>query len=137
MKNISKSTLAGLTAAILSLSLSFPSFADDDSDRKTKRDEIRAQFDVDGDGELNDTERQAAREAFKAKRMERIDTDGNGEISDTERAAAKEKRHAKKLERFDADGDGELSDSERQVIKEKRKAKIVKRFDTDGDGELN
>ena len=37
MKNISKSTIAGLTAAILGLSMSFSSFADDDSDRKTKR----------------------------------------------------------------------------------------------------
>ena len=78
--------------------------------------EIRAQFDADGDGELNDTERQAAREAFKAKRMERIDTDGNGEISDTQNEL-QQKRNVmlRNLNEFDADGDGELSDAEKQV----------------------
>tara|TARA_R110002096_G_scaffold247936_2_gene440350 strand:- start:32721 stop:33128 length:408 start_codon:yes stop_codon:yes gene_type:complete len=120
MKNLSKSTVAGLTAAILSLSLSFPSFADDDSDRKTKRDEIRGQFDADGNGEISDRERQAARETFKAKRMERIDTDGNGEISKSERAAVKEKRKAKIVKRFDTDGDGELNERERESAKQAR-----------------
>ena len=47
-------------------------------------------YDTDGDGELNDAEWQAMRDAKKAKRLEKFDTNGDGEISDEERAAAKE-----------------------------------------------
>ena len=69
-------------------------------------------FDADGDGELNDTERQAMKEEHKAKRQE---------------------HKAKRLQRFDTDGDGQISDAERQAVKEAREERRLQRLDTDGD----
>ena len=80
-----------------------------------KKAEILAEFDKDGDGELNEEERTAAREAFKAKMLEKHDTDGDGELSDEEKKAA---RKAFMMQRFDKDGDGELSDEEKKAIRE-------------------
>lgn len=63
------------------------------------------QFDTDGDGQLSEAERQAAREsgAFAGGR-------GRGE-----------QRRQQILEEFDADGDGQLSESERQAARESGK----------------
>jgi hypothetical protein len=54
-------------------------------------------FDADKDGKLSETERAAAKAAFKekggefrAKVLERFDADKDGKLSETERAAAKE-----------------------------------------------
>lgn len=120
MKNLIKSKLAVLSVMLLGLSLSFSAFSEDDMDREAKRVEMRAKFDVDGDGKLNDAERQAAREAHKQRKLERMDTNGDGEISDTEKAAAKEKHREKMVKRFDKDGDGKLNDSEREAAKAAR-----------------
>jgi Ca2+-binding EF-hand superfamily protein len=75
-------------------------------------------FDVDGNGSIDEEERQAIKDHFAAWREERaaaraarraeIDTDGDGEISDEERAAAREaareallaKIEARRVERF-------------------------------------
>lgn len=54
-------------------------------------------FDANGDGELNETERETAREAVRQYRE-----------------AAREKKKAAILEKFDANGDGELSGEERE-----------------------
>jgi len=97
MKNVTTIKSACLTAAVFGLTLSVSAFSADDVDREAKRAEIKAQFDVDGDGKLNETERQAAREARKQRKMERFDTDGDGQISDTERATAKERHRAKRV----------------------------------------
>lgn len=137
MNKLMINKLAALTIAILGLSLSFSAISADDVDWKAKRAEMKARFDVDGDGKLSDTERQAAREAHKQIRMQRLDTNNDGQVSDAERSAAKEKHRAKMIERFDSDGDGTLNDAERQVAKEKHHEKMMKRFDVDGDGELN
>ena len=106
---------------VIGLSLSNPAFSEDGRDWESKRAEIKAKFDTDGDGTLNETERQAARETFRKKRMERIDTDGDGTISDAEREVAKEQRRAKIKERMDTDGDGVISDAEKEAAKEKRR----------------
>jgi hypothetical protein len=97
------------------------------------KDRILEKFDADGDGQLNEEERAAAKDAIKEHRGERrdkikdrIDTDGDGEISDEERRAAWKafkakhpKLFAKLLEKFDADGNGKLEGEERE---EARKA---------------
>jgi len=82
--------LAGLTALTATAS------AEEDAQRPQapNRAEIIAKFDADGDGILNETERQAAREAM-AKRAEeeklrRFDTNGDGILDDAERRAARE-----------------------------------------------
>jgi len=91
--------------------------------------ELAEQYDSDGDGELSDDERDAAREAF----MEEFDTDGDGELSREERHAVREALHDAFIERYDTDGDGELSQEERETAR----ADFVERFDADGDGELS
>lgn len=78
---------------------------------------IIARFDKDGDGKLNQEEREAAKAArgqMRAKVLERFDADKDGKLSETEREAMK----AAILEKFDADGDGELSVEERKAAHE-------------------
>ncbi|MFM2196634.1 MAG: hypothetical protein RLZZ505_66 [Verrucomicrobiota bacterium] len=77
-------------------------------------------FDKDGDGKLNEAEREDARaarkemEAARKKEMlEKFDKDGDGKLSDDEKKAAHEAMKKKMLEKFDKDGDGELSEEER------------------------
>jgi len=73
-------------------------------------------FDKDGDGKLNEEERQAA----KAARKEMMKA-----------------RKAEMLEKFDKDGDGELNEEEKKAMREAMKARMLEKFDKDGDGELN
>ncbi len=84
-------------------------------------------FDKDGDGELSEDERVAAREAMQ-KHHKEMD----------------EKKHQWLLEKFDKDGDGKLNEDEKAALEEARKAKheefkkaMLEKFDKDGDGELN
>lgn len=107
------------------------------------REQMLKEFDKDGDGELNEKERTAAREAGRARMearraafMKKWDKDGDGELSDTEREAMKadmEKRRKKMLKKYDKDGDGELNAEERKAMMEA----IIKKYDKDGDGKLN
>lgn len=83
----------------------------------------RAQFDADGSGDLDETERAALHAELTARCEERnaalvaeFDADGSGDLDEAEWAAA----HAAVGERFGAE-----------------KAKLVDRFDRDGDGELD
>ena len=88
------------------------------------RERAMERFDVDKNGTLDETEKNALREARKAKRVERrarFDTNGDGEISREERQAAREQMKAKR-QAFDADGDGKLSKEERQAFREAMKA---------------
>jgi len=87
----------------------------------------------------------------KAKMMEKFDTNGDGELSEEERAAAKaemearrderraemEKKRAEFLGKYDTDGDGELSEEERKAAREARKAEMLAKYDKNGDGELS
>ncbi len=70
-------------------------------DREARRDALCKKFDADGDGTLNEAEREAARTAMK-ERM--------GEGRDGPPRPSKEMLR----KRFDADGDGELSEAERE-----------------------
>ena len=90
--------------------------------------EILEKFDKDGDGKLNEEERQAAKanreemmKARKAEMLKKFDTDGDGKLSEEEEAAMKAERKKMMLEKFDKDGDGELNDEEKA---EMRKAMI-------------
>src|SRR5262245_37814208 len=75
-------------------------------------------YDTDGDGQLSDAERDAAKAAWKAKQHERdlkrFDKDGDGQLSAEEQAEATSAHEARKqrmLEKFDKDNDGKLSES--------------------------
>lgn len=71
-----------------------------------------ARFDKNGDGQLDDSEKAAARQQM----MQRFDTNGDGQVSEQERQA----RRAQMMQRFDTDGDGQLSDQERQAARAAR-----------------
>lgn len=100
--------------------------------------EMLKRFDTDGDGTLNDAERQAMHEAMRKRNqemgrpgprghrpdreelMKRFDTDGDGVLSEAEREAMRAERQRMReelLKRFDADGDGTLSDAERETMR--------------------
>ena len=132
---------------------------DGDSDRhKAMREKLLKEFDKDGDGELSDEEKKAAREAWAKRREDRnkreaavhakfvqkYDTDGDGKLSEQERKSAHaamteayEAFKAEMVKLYDADGDGKLSEEERQTARDKEKEKMLEKFDKDGDGELN
>lgn len=117
--------------------------------------QLLRQFDLDGDGVLNEQE-QAALDAHlqeqeqqrRAEEHARMDTDGDGEVSQEERRAARRQERefwqsqmAAAENGFDYDGDGELN------IEETRDAwdawaeyqtieAFISRYDTDGDGSI-
>lgn len=118
--------------------------------------EFLAKYDLDGDGALNEEERQAAKEDRKTRAQERReswDTDGDGEISDEEREAARDALRAKieerRNERFaeaDSDDDGALSTEEFAAIgaiarlaerRPEAAEKIFSRLDADDSGSIS
>ncbi len=130
------------------------------------RADMLARFDKDGDGELNEEERQSAREAFRAERearrqqflLDRYDVDRDGVLSeaetkkmeedrermDQEREARQAEMHQRALAAYDTDGDGQLSDDERSAANQQRREwfqqqqqQAMARFDTNADGELS
>ncbi len=123
---------------------------------------ILKQFDKNGDGKLDEAERQAAREAFMKRRggpgKAGKGRPGKGRPGGLDRAAI--------LKQFDKNGDGKLDEAERQAAREafmKRRggrdrgkfgqgrpggpvdgpkpridrAKLIEQFDADGDGKLS
>lgn len=103
-----------------------------------RQEKFLEKFDTDGDGQLSQEERDAARGAMgkggkghgprkghghlsKEEMLEKFDTDKDGKLSDDERKAAHEAMKAKALEKFDADGDGQLSDDEKKAAHEAMK----------------
>ena len=119
--------LARFSIATLALCLvSSPGFAkpvEEQDNHRSHRARILKTFDLDGDGVLDDSEKQAMKEARTARRAQR-----------------KDRRHGKRqamLEQFDVNGDGTLDESERTAAREARKAKILARFDSNGDGVLD
>lgn len=113
------------------------------------------EFDADGDGMLDETERQAlrdqqAREALEReqRRLDQYDTDGDGELSRAEQQAARDERNRQRQDRmrqmseeFDRDGDGDLNADERtdawQTLRERREIDaFIGRYDSNGDGQI-
>jgi len=122
----------GIGAALLLALLLFSSIANadpaDGGGRHRMHPKLRARllekFDANHDGVLDDSERQAAREALQAKCaekrqkvLEKFDADGDGTLSDEEKAAAKEAFAARLKQRFDRNGDGKLEGRERAAAK--------------------
>ncbi len=118
------STLIVIGAAI---GLSGAAHAEEDSKKRPPHKlppEIIAKFDKDGDGKLNEEEREAAKAArgdMEANRrkefLEKFDADGDGKLSDEEKKAMREAMKKKMLEKFDKDGDGILSEAERAEMR--------------------
>jgi hypothetical protein len=101
------------------------------------RAEIQKKYDVDGDGQLSEAERETLRADMKKhhsrqpkqsreEMRKKYDTDGDGQLSETERAALRadmQKRKGKRpcreqiMKKYDTDGDGKLSETERAVAR--------------------
>ena len=73
-------------------------------DREAKRQQILERFDLDGDGKLNQQEREALR-AARGKHSQ------NGE-------RAQRPTREQMIQRFDTDGDGKLNETERQAMRQ-------------------
>ena len=83
-------------------------------------------IDKDGNGKLDDSEKEALHGKVKKEILDRYDADHDGKLSPEEKAKAKADGQAK------IDGEGKQSDLEK-----KARAEFNKRFDKDGDGKLN
>ncbi|MDP6634753.1 MAG: hypothetical protein QGG42_07640 [Phycisphaerae bacterium] len=117
-----------------------------------RRATFMAKWDKDGDGKLSEAERNAMRDEFRKREIERYDKDGDGKLSDEERRAMRRGRggimgaaiERWRLQHFDLDGDGKLSEAEEAERKEFQSQfqamgkKLDVRFnDLDGDGEVS
>jgi hypothetical protein len=104
----------GVVAAAAVLAL--PAWAQPDGEGRRgdgPRARVLERFDANGDGRLDEGEREAARAAFRARVLERFDADGDGTLSPDERAKAREAVRERACEAFDRDGDGRLDRRER------------------------
>jgi len=138
--------------AIIAIMGACPLQADDRSFGDGTLPEFLIPFDVNEDGQIDEEERQAIRDARKAAREQRraeIDTDGDGEISEEEREAARDEiraniseRRANKFAEI-AGEDGLLSLEELSLVRylsrasENRIASLFARLDTDGSGDIS
>ncbi len=114
------------------------------------------QYDTNGDGRIDETERAAMTEAARkraeqrrqAMELRRFDADKDGKLSDVERAAADkaradqqaqvDKRRQEMLATYDTDKDGQISRDERRAMRQAQRAQQqLERWDTDKDGALS
>jgi hypothetical protein len=78
-------------------------------------------FDADGDRQLSEAERAAAREQFKTNHPDlfaKADADGDGKLSMDERSAMRRAIWKHVLAKFDTDEDGKLNEQERKAARE-------------------
>ena len=136
------SQLATLTASVIALSALTasakpPKDGAGPGKGKGRKADVMAKFDVDGDGQLSESERAAAQAAggerrkqaaaMKQEMLEKHDADGDGKLSDKERLTAFRARLAadatlneRVLAKHDTDKDGTLSDDELGKVRKKR-----------------
>jgi Ca2+-binding EF-hand superfamily protein len=115
-RNIPQGPLAKRAAPQRQVAPDAPSGAPDKQERRAER---IAQFDANGDGKLDDSEReqmrearQADREARRAEMMAEHDQNGDGQLDDTEREAMRQARVQGMFDQIDANGDGKVDPSE-------------------------
>ena len=130
------------------------------------RAKVVAEYDLDGDGELDEDERLALRDDFQAPPFRRVaharvhrvkrlawiyDMDDSRDLDEDERATLRadlearcDARQAWLLDRYDADDSGDLDADEWQAarddLRERRAARrqaFLDEYDTDGDGALD
>lgn len=103
--------------------------------REERRNEYMAKVDTDGNGEISDAEREAARQQRIAERNKEMDTDGDGQVSKEERRAAREERTQELRDRIDADGDGKVTPTE---LTQSAFGRLdLTNVDTDGNGDIS
>jgi Ca2+-binding EF-hand superfamily protein len=78
--------------------------------------------------------------AWKEHKVKKFDKNGDGVIDEAERQemrARMQERRAEMLAKYDTNNDGELSAEERAQMRKDRAAEAFKRLDTNGDGVLS
>jgi len=138
MKKTSQLVITVITTSLLSSMIASAENTDNkvrlfEADRKkTPPKHLLEKFDQDGNGTLDETERNQLkqtmserRQAVKAKILKRFDSDKDGQLSPEEKKAAapiiideRKKIKAALLEQFDKDSDGKLSMDEREGARE-------------------
>ena len=76
----------------------------------------------------------------RAGKVVKFDANGDGQLDEQEREAlraAREARKAEMVKKFDANGDGALDDAERETARKTFMSERFKRLDTNGDGQLS
>lgn len=146
MKSTLIKTLAA--ASVIGLGFGAVAMADQKGDRATKKAEKIQQFDTNGDGKLDEAER----EAIRLSKFAEFDTDGSGSLSRAEITTRQQAKLSEELDRYfsneDANGDGVISvdefgatrkakRGERKAKRGERRAEALEKFDADGDGTLN
>lgn len=107
------------------------------------REEFMKQFDKNGDGEIDESEREAMRSAMAARF-------GGGAPDGSGGPPSGMANREDMMKRFDKDGDGKLDDSEREAMRASmggqggpggpggfNREEMMKRFDKNGDGQLD
>jgi Ca2+-binding EF-hand superfamily protein len=146
--------VSACVATLVTLAMTVPAQAQAKLGDGKGREGMLKRFDKDGDGQLSESEKVAAKEAFEKMRGARGGKPGAG---------APGGGREEMMKKFDKDGDGKLSDSEKQAMIEAMKARggaggkpdarpaaggkpgaggdrmaeMIKRFDKDGDGQLS
>ena len=84
MKKLRTLSIVFALAAVPAIAFAGPGAGKDKEARMAERAAMKAKFDADGDGTLNQTERAAMHEARASARFDRMDTDGDGMLSKAE-----------------------------------------------------
>lgn len=158
--------LAIITAGLATCLLLSPAFGEEDGKKRRgqniDRAQILKQFDANGDGRLDDAEKEKAKAAF-LNRQKQGNRAGKGKAGQGRpgqkrpgQAGGQDRPNFQQLiKQFDKDGDGKLNEQERAALREQmskaRRGKAggnnndarripeqaLKLFDKDGDGKLN
>ena len=141
MKNsLLKTSVALATLAISSVS--FVSAADEKKPAGPDRAEMMKKFDANGDGKLDQTEREAVRQHLQSMGAESAGR-GAGRGEGGRAPGGQGGRGGNPMAQFDTDGDGKLSDAERKAAEPamreftQNNERAMQQFDKDGDGKLS
>ncbi len=118
------------------------------TESRPSRQEIVKKYDQNGDGKLDDSERNAARVDFEKSRGRAPSAEGSSADQQTRDGGAS---RADMVKKYDKDGDGKLDEAERNTMREDitknrgnapggrgpTREAMMKEFDTDGDGKLS
>jgi hypothetical protein len=147
LNRIRVATLCGVS---LVWSIESALLADPGKGFQSIRAELIAKHDQDGDGRLNDSEREQMRVLAKRAAsggregrgrggrrgwqppkewLERYDSNGDGELSRQEQGAAFEGEKQRMIKKYDSDRSGDLGDSERKVLEKDFKGGAFQGFD--------
>ena len=117
--------------------------------------QLQAEHDADGDGQLSGEERRGMYQALRRRwQTRRFDRDNDGKLNEEETAAMEaeqtkaeqrrseqRKRYQETIAQHDKDGDGKLSSDERRAMYEAYRAeqqkKVLQQWDANGNGKID